>query len=143
MANLDNINDVVLEYAEKYASQFAAEAREQKVVKTGRLARSFKATVSRVEGKLRIQIFGEFYGPFQSFGVGPAVTPMQVPDGVNPRPLNGTTYEFKKPNRYITARPFMQTAVDNVTPDFQRALEEAGVKDVEEFFGELGMIKLS
>lgn len=139
MANLDRINDVVLEYTEKYAREIASRAP----VDTGRLRRSYKGTVSRVEGKLRIQVFGEFYGPFQSFGVGPAVTPIQVPQGVNPPPLNGTTYQFKNPNRYIRPTNYIQEAIDSVTPDFQRALEEAGVKDVEEFFGELGMIKLS
>lgn len=139
MANLDRINDVVLEYTEKYAQEIASRAP----VDTGRLRRSYKGTVSRVEGKLRIQVFGEFYGPFQSFGVGPAVTPIAVPQGVNPPPLNGTTYQFKNPNRYIRPTNYIQESIDSVTPDFQRALEEAGVKDVEEFFGELGMIKLS
>jgi len=138
MANLDNINDVVLMYADMYAEAF----RQNAPVDTGRLRNSYRASVSIVEDKLRMQIFGEYYGPFQSFGVGPNAGALVVPDGVNPRPLNGSTYEFKKRKIGLKPQPFMQDAMAQVTPRFVEALEEAGVKDVEDFFDSLTKIEV-
>jgi hypothetical protein len=139
MANFERIKDVVLTYTDEYAREFANEAP----VRTGRLKNSYRGVAQLQENKFTIEIYGEYYGPFQSYGVGPAVSPLTVPEGINPPPLNGSTYMFKNPNRYIKANPFMQRASDRVTPRFEKALTEAGVKDVEEFFNDLSKIKVS
>jgi hypothetical protein len=138
MAFGDQIKDVVLSYADQYAQAFRAGAP----VKTGRLKNSYRASVSEKEGKLQMQIFGEFYGPFQSYGVGPGRPAIQVPEGVNPPPRNGSTYQFQNPNRYIPPTNFMGNAITTITPKFGQALEEAGVKDVEEFFDSLSKIEV-
>ena len=139
MANFERIKDVVLTYTDEYAREFANEAP----VDTGRLKNSYRGVAQLQENKFTIEIYGEYYGPFQSYGVGPAVTPLTVPEGVNPRPLDNVSYNFKNPKRYINATQFMQKASDRVTPRFEKALTEAGVKDVEEFFNDLSKIKVS
>ena len=139
MANFEKIKDVVLEYADRYAKAFSDAAP----YRTGRLKNSYRGVAQISDDKFTIQIYGEYYGPFQSYGVGPAVTPLQVPQGINPPPLNGSTYQFKNPNRYIKANPFMQRAEGIVTPEFAKALEEAGLKDVENFFNDLSKIEVS
>ena len=139
MANFERIKDVVLEYANEYAQEFANQAP----YRTGRLKSSYRGVAQLSENKFTIQIYGEYYGPFQSYGVGPAVAPFVVPEGINPRPSNNTTYQFKNPNRYIKANPFMQRAEGIVTPKFTKALEEAGVEDIENFFNSLSKIKVS
>lgn len=138
MANLDRIRDVVLEYADKYAQEMKLRAP----VDTGRLKNSIRGVATEEDGKFKIQIFSEYYGPFQSYGVGPAVQPLQIPDGVNPPPKTGNTYKFRNPNRYIKATNFMGTALDVVTPKFAADLEEAGVKDIDDFFDSLSMIEV-
>ena len=140
MANFDQIKDVVLTYADKYAQAF----RNTAPVDTGRLRNSYRASVSENNGKFEMQIFGEFYGPFVSYGVGPNTSPatMEVPPGVNPRPLNGITYQFKTRSSGIAPQPFMQNAISSITPKFASALEEAGVKDIENFFDSLSKIEV-
>ena len=145
MANLDRIKNVTLEYADKYAQRFAANAP----VATGRLKNSYRASVSENGDKLSMQIFGEFYGPFQSFGVGPNTNAIVVPAGINPPPSGGrgSTYQFRQ--RLIglpinkAKGNYIQNSIDQVTPEFVDALEEAGVKDVNEFFDGLSMIDVS
>jgi hypothetical protein len=137
MADFDQIKDVVLTYADKYADEFRKNAPRD----TGRLANSYRASVTENGGKFQMQIFGEYYGPFVSYGVGPGPT-IQVPPGVNPRPLNNNTYQFKTRSRGIEPNPFMQTALQSVTPKFGKALEEAGVKDIENFFDSLSKIEV-
>lgn len=141
MANLDRIKNVTLEYAEKYAQRFAANAP----VKTGRLKNSYRASVSEQGDKLNMQIFGEFYGPFQSYGVGGTQvnTSIKVPAGINPPPLNQTNYQFKQRRIGLNPTNYIQNSIDQVTPEFVDALEEAGVEDVNEFFNGLSMIDLS
>lgn len=139
MANFENIKDIVLTYADAYAKAFAAGAP----YRTGRLKNSYRGVAQLQDGKFSIQVYGEYYGPFQSYGVGPKVAPFAVPQGINPPPLNGTTYQFKNPNRYIKAQPFMQNAITNVTKDFAADLEKAGVQDIEEFFNSLSKVKVS
>ena len=138
MANLDQIKDVVLTYADKYAQAF----RNTAPVKTGRLKNSYRASVSEKNGKFEMQIFGEFYGPFQSYGVGPGRPALQVPPGVNPPPRSGNTYKFQDDNRYITPKNFMGNAITTLTPQFGKALEEAGVRDIENFFDSLSKIEV-
>ena len=138
MANFDQIKDVVLTYADLYAQAF----RNGAPVKTGRLKNSYRASVSEKNGKFEMQIFGEFYGPFQSYGVGPGRPAMSVPEGVNPPPLSGNTYKFKNPNRYIPPKNFMGDAISTLTPQFGKALEDAGVKDIENFFDSLSKIEV-
>lgn len=138
MANFDEIRDVVLTFADQYAQEFRYLAPR----KTGRLQNSYRASVSEKDGKFSMQIFGEYYGAFVSYGVGPAQPAVVVPDGVNPRPSSGNTYKFQNPNRYITPRKFMQNAISTVTPKFADALEEAGVKDVENFFDSLSKVEV-
>lgn len=141
LANLDRIKDVTLEYADKYAQRFAANAP----VATGRLKNSYRASVSENGDKLSMQIFGEFYGPFQSYGVGgtQANTSITVPAGINPPPLNGTNYQFRQRRIGLNPTNYIQNSIDQVTPEFVDALEEAGVKDVNEFFDGLSMIDVS
>ena len=138
MANFDQIKDVVLSYADQYAQAF----RQGAPVKTGRLKNSYRASVSEKGGSFTMQIFGEFYGPFQSYGVGPGRPVIEVPDGVNPPPRSGNTYKFQNPNRYITPKNFMGNAITTITPKFADALEEAGVKDIENFFDSLSKIEV-
>ncbi len=138
MANFDQIKDVVLTYADQYAQAF----KQGAPVKTGRLKNSYRASVSEKDGKFQMQIFGEFYGPFQSYGVGPGQPALSVPDGVNPPPLSGNTYRFQNPNRYIPPTNFMGTAISNITPKFASALEDAGVQDIENFFDSLSKIEV-
>jgi len=138
MSNFDQIKDVVLTYADLYAQAF----RNTAPVDTGRLKNSYRASVSEKNGKFEMQIFGEFYGPFQSYGVGPGRPALAVPEGVNPPPLSGNTYKFRNPNRYITPKNFMGDAISTLTPKFGKALEEAGVKDIENFFDSLSKIEV-
>lgn len=138
MADFDRIKDVTLTYADLYAREFARLAP----VDTGRLRNSYRASTSERDGKFVMQIFGEYYGPFQSFGVGPGAPAIAVPLGVNPPPRSGDTYKFRNPNRGIKPQPFMQTAITNITPKFTKALEEAGAKDIEDFFDSLSMIEV-
>ena len=67
MANFERIKDVVHEYANEYAQEFANQAP----YRTGRLKSSYRGVAQLSENKFTIQIYGEYYGPFQSFGVGP------------------------------------------------------------------------
>ena len=138
MSDFGEIHNIVLEYAELYAQAFRAGAP----VKTGRLKNSYRASVSENGGSFTMQIFGEFYGPFQSYGVGPGRPALEVPDGVNPPPLSGRTYRFQNPNRYIPPTNFMGNAITTLTPKFGKALEDAGVKDVENFFDSLSKIEV-
>ena len=138
MGNFDQIKDVVLSYADQYAQAF----RQGAPVDTGRLRNSYRASVSEEGGSFTMQIFGEFYGPFQSYGVGPGRPALEVPDGVNPPPLSGRTYRFQNPNRYIPPTNFMGNAITTITPKFAQALEDAGVKDVENFFDSLSKIEV-
>ena len=147
MANLDRIKNVTLEYADKYAQRFAANAP----VASGRLKNSYRASVSENGDKLSMQIFGEYYGPFQSYGVGctQANTSITVPAGINPPPSGGrgSTYQFRQ--RLIglpinkAKGNYIQNSIDQVTPEFLEALEKEGVKDVNEFFDGLSMIDVS
>jgi hypothetical protein len=138
MGNFDQIKDVVLTYADQYAQAF----RQGAPVDTGRLRNSYRASVSEKDGSFTMQIFGEFYGPFQSYGVGPGRPALEVPDGVNPPPRSGRTYKFQNPNRYIPPTNFMGNAITTITPKFGQALEDAGVKDVENFFDSLSKIEV-
>ena len=138
MGNFDQIKDVVLSYADQYAQAF----RQGAPVDTGRLRNSYRASVSEEGGSFTMQIFGEFYGPFQSYGVGPGRPAIEVPDGVNPPPRSGRTYKFQNPNRYIPPTNFMGNAITTITPKFAQALEDAGVKDVENFFDSLSKIEV-
>ena len=70
MANFEKIKDVVLEYADRYAKAFSDAAP----YRTGRLKNSYRGVAQISDDKFTIQIYGEYYGPFQSYGVGPAVT---------------------------------------------------------------------
>jgi len=138
MGNFDQIKDVVLSYADQYAQAF----RQGAPVDTGRLRNSYRASVEEKNGSFTMQIFGEFYGPFQSYGVGPGRPALEVPDGVNPPPRSGRTYKFQNPNRYIPPTNFMGNAITTITPKFGQALEDAGVKDVENFFDSLSKIEV-
>ena len=139
MSNFEQIKDVVLTYADKYAQAF----KQGAPYKTGRLKNSYRGVATFQQDKFSIQVYGEYYGPFQSYGVGPKVAPLTVPQGINPPPLNGQTYQFKNPNRYIKAQPFMQSAISSVTKEFGEELQKAGVKDVEEFFNSLSKVSVS
>jgi len=138
MADFDRIKDVTLTYANLYAQEFARLAP----VDTGRLRNSYRASTSERDGKFVMQIFGEFYGPFQSYGVGPNAGEVTVPPGVNPPPLNGTTYRFTTRSSGLRPQKFMQNAISTITPKFTKALEEAGAQDIEDFFDSLSMIEV-
>jgi hypothetical protein len=160
MSNFEKIKDTVLTYADRYAKAFAAGAP----IKSGRLKNSYRGVAKLdSENRFSIQIFGEFYGPFQSYGVrgSKGGTTISVPPGVNPPPLNGSFYSFKDkmpPWSPRTQLPFpaalkvyeqgihpsnyMGNAINNVTPDFIKALDEAGVKDVEDFLKGLSKIEV-
>ena len=161
MANFEKIKDVVLTYADEYAKKFAQLAP---VGDTGRLKNSYRGVAQLQENKFSIEIFGEYYGPFQSYGVNgvAAGQAISVPEGINPRPLNGSTYSYKdkmppwSPNSQLSfqgamtvyqrgIRPtnYIQTAMNEVTPKFADALEKAGVEDIEQFFNDLSNIKVT
>ena len=54
MADFDQIKNAVLTYADIYAQAFSQYAPRD----TGRLANSYRASVSEKEGKFSMQIFG-------------------------------------------------------------------------------------
>lgn len=140
MANFDKIKDVVLTYTDEYAKAIAADAP----VRTGRLKNSYRGVTKLEDGKFAIEIYGEYYGAFQSYGVGNRTRKsLTVPEGINPPPTNGVSYQFKSSVRFIEPKRFIQGAIDSVTPRFAKDLEDAGVKDVEEFFDSLSKIKVS
>ena len=144
MANFEQIKDVVLTYADKYAKAFAQRAP----VKTGRLKNSYRGVAQLQDGQFSIQVFGEYYGPFQSYGVAPMAgqgNAAVVPQGINPPPRNGygSFYQFRTRGGEIQPKRFIQDGIANVTKDFTADLEKAGVKDIEEFFKGLNKIKVS
>jgi len=162
MANFEHIKDVVLEYADTYAKRFSALAP----VKSGRLKNSYRGVAKLQDNKFSIEIYGEYYGPFQSYGVSGTQNKqaIPVPLGINPVPATGanTTYSFKDKmppwsprtqlpfaaavkvyKQGITPTHYMQRAIDEVTPNFAKALTDAGVQDVNDFFKGLNKIKVS
>jgi hypothetical protein len=159
MANFEKIKDVVLEYADLYAKKFSALAP----VKSGTLKNSYRGVAKLQENKFSIEIYGEYYGPFLSYGVSGTQNKqaIPVPQGINPPPLNGSTYSFKDKmppwsprtqlpfaaavkvyKQGITPTHYMQRAIDDVTPQFADALTEAGVKDINDFFKGLNKIEV-
>ena len=142
MSNFEQIKDVVLTYADKYARAFAQGAP----VKTGRLKNSYRGVAKFEEGKFSIQVFGEYYGPFQSYGVGPIGgqgNAALVPQGIQPPPYNGQFYQFRTRGGEIAPKRFIQNGIDIVTKEFAAELEKAGVEDVENFFNDLSKIEVS
>ena len=130
-----NIETLMDGMGDIYADSIRNKAIEKGVFKTGRLARSYTGTTTKNGDKYTITIEGEFYGPFQSYGVGtPFVNSLDVPDWVSPRPTQGSSYKFKGGTKGITARPFIEPGIEFINNNFlPDALEEAGVKDVEAF----------
>lgn len=137
MANVEfkNIDSVMDSIGEVYADSIRNKALEKGVFKTGRLARSYTGTSTKQGSVYSVTIEGEYYGPFQSYGVGtPLVSSLDVPDWISPRPIRGNSYSFKGGSKGITARPFIEPGIEFVNNNFlPEALEEAGVKDVEGF----------
>ena len=131
-----NIQDVLEAVAPLYADSIRDQAISKGVFKTGRLARSYKGT-SRIDGdKVTITIDSEVYGAFQNYGVGTPTNPVGelVPDGIQPRPLNGSTYMFKGGNIGIKPRPFIEPGIEFINNNWlPPRLEEAGVKDIDTF----------
>ena len=160
MSTFEKLKDTVLTYADKYAKAFAAGAPVNK----GTLKNSYRGVAKLdSDNKFSIEIYGEYYGPFQSYGVrgSKAGVTITVPQGVNPTPLNGQFYTFRDkmpPWSPRTQLPFpaalkvyeqgihptnyMQTAINSVTPEFAKALTEAGVQDVEDFLKGLSKIEV-
>ena len=117
--NLDRIKDVVLQYADEYAKAFSQKAPRS----SGRLAASYRGVAKFTADKFSIEVFGEDYGMI---------------GGSLPIPVRISIH-----NNGLRPQPFLQDAVDSVTPRFASALEEAGVEDVEDFFESLDKIKVS
>jgi hypothetical protein len=130
-----NIESIMDNIGEIYADSIRNKAIERGVFKTGRLARSYSGTSTKQGDKYTISIEGEYYGPFQSYGVGtPTVSALDVPDWISPPPTRGNQYSFKGGNKGIKARPFIEPGIDFINNNFlPDALEEAGVKDIEGF----------
>ena len=136
MADIDfkNIESVMEGMGEIYADSIRNKAIERGVFKTGRLARSYTGTTTKKDNKYAISIQGEYYGPFQSYGVAtPFISALDVPDWISPQPLSGTQYKFKGGKKGIQARPFIEPGIEFINNNFlPKALEEAGFKDIEE-----------
>ena len=160
MSNFEKIKDVVLTYADEYAKKFSAYAPK----KSGTLSNSYRGVAKFEQNKFSIEVYGEYYGPFVAYGVSGIDNKqgVRVPDGINPKPLNGSTYSFKDKmppwsprtqlpfpaalkvyKQGITPTHYIQRAMDDVTPQFSDALEKAGVEDVEQFFNDLSNIKVT
>ncbi len=149
--NLDRIKDVVLQYADIYAKAFSQKAPRS----SGRLAASYRGVAKFTADKFSIEVFGEDYGIYQDSGINGTkkqVSPngrsffppgqfkkkFQMIGGSLPIPVRISIH-----NNGLRPQPFLQDAVDSVTPRFASALEEAGVEDVEDFFESLDKIKVS
>jgi len=130
-----NIESIMDNIGEIYADSIRNKAIERGVFKTGRLARSYSGTSTKSGDKYTISIEGEYYGPFQSYGVAtPFIASDDVPDWISPRPTRGNQYSFEGGNKGIKARPFIEPGIDFINNNFlPDALEEAGVKDIEGF----------
>ena len=162
MANFEHIKDIVLEYADAYAKSFAVEAYATFPRGTGQLAKSYRGVAKLQDNKFSIEIYGEAYGIYQDSGV----------NGINKTyPRNSRSFyapgQFKEVystsskriapiggnlpigQRYVIRynglrpRPFMQDAVDAVTPQFVAALQKAGAQDIEDMFKTLNKIQVT
>jgi len=119
MADLDNIKDVVLTYADQYAREMAARAPRD----TGRLANSYRGVAKMEQGKFIIEVYGEDYG--------------KVIGG--PLPFGA---RFNIAQNGLKPQPFLQDAIDVVNSSFIADLEDAGVKDVEQYFDTLSKVEI-
>jgi len=157
MANLDNIKDIVLTYADQYAQELSARAPRR----TGRLADSYRGVAKFEQNKFTIEVYGEDYGIYQDSGVHGAfhrITPdnksLNPPGQFKLKRVNGTN-RFKPiggdlplQQRFVIManglkpQPFMQDAIDVVNTSFIADLEDAGVKDVEQNFETLTKIEV-
>ena len=157
MGDFENIKDIVLTYADKYAKELAQEAPRD----TGRLANSYRGVATLEQNKFKIQVYGEDYGIYQDSGVHGAfrrVTPNSK--SVNPpgqfklkrisgtkrfKPIGGDLplqQRFVIMANGLKPQPFIQDAIDVVNTSFVKALEDAGQTDVEEYFDTLTKIEV-
>ena len=156
MANFEKIKDVVLTYADRYAKAFSTKATERfsgSPFSSGRLARSYRGVAEINQDKFSIKVYGEDYGIYQDSGIDgtqkqvPRAARSLYPPGKFKSETIGGTLPFGLRKHIadngLTPQPFMQDAVDLVTPEFANALETAGVQDIENFFNDLSKIEVS
>ena len=148
MADLDNIKDVVLTYADQYAREMAARAPRD----TGRLANSYRGVAKMEQGKFIIEVYGEDYGIYQDSGVHGIknqITPnnrsLNPPGQFRSKVIGGPLpfgARFNIAQNGLKPQPFLQDAIDVVNSSFIADLEDAGVKDVEQYFDTMKKIEV-
>ncbi len=149
MADLDNIKDIVLTYADQYAREMGNRAPR----KTGRLADSYRGVAKVEQGKFVIEVFGEDYGIYLDSGVNGTEQPIQrnsrslnPPGQFKSKVIGGPLpfgARFSIAQNGLKPQPFLQDAIDVVNTSFVADLEDAGVKDVEQYFDTLSKIEVT
>jgi len=154
MAGLDNIKDIVLTYADEYAKGLSAAARSTFTRGTGTLANSYRGVAKLEQNKFIIEVYGEDYGIYQDSGVfGTSNKVARNAESLNPPGQFKTQFKAIGGDLPLLARiaihrdglkpkPFMRNAIDMVNTKFIADLEDAGVKDVEQYFETLTKIEV-
>ena len=149
MADLDNIKDIVLTYADQYAREMGNRAPRN----TGRLANSYRGVAKFEQGKFIIEVYGEDYGIYLDSGVNGTKSPinpnnrsLNPPGQFKSKVIGGPlpfAVRFSIAQNGLKPQPFLQDAIDVVNSSFIADLEEAGVKDVEQYFDTLSKVEVS
>lgn len=159
--NLDNIKDIVLEFAQRYADALGQGAQQE--FGSGRLSNSYRGVAKFEQSKFSIEVFGEAYGLYQDSGVNGRLSPglSEYSFGSGRGPKGGLTEGIRTwavskgiPEQAVFAivrkiylyglkpRPFIDDSINPVTRDFIKALEDAGQKDVEQYFDTMTKIEV-
>ena len=139
-----NIEDVMERGAEMYADAIRNSAIEERLFKSGQLARSIQGETYSRAGKVGIQVSMEDYGLYQDSGINgikqsvPSSGESFYPPGqFRSKTIGGPlSFAVRKSiaEKGLKPRPFIVKGLTQVTENFLvPQLTEAGVKDIEKY----------
>ena len=144
MSDFQNIERVMEEGAKLYADAIRNSAIEERLFKSGQLARSVQGETYSREGKIGLQVSMEDYGIYQDSGISgikqkvPRNGQSFYPPGQFRSKVIGGTLPFAVRKSIaengLKPRPFIVRGLTQVTENFLvPQLNEAGVKDIEKY----------
>jgi len=144
MSDFENIERVMEEGARMYADAIRNSAIEQRLFKSGELARSVQGETYSREGKIGIQVSMADYGIYQDSGISgikqkvPSNGQSFYPPGQFRSKVIGGNLPFAVrksiAEKGLQPRPFIVQGLTQVTENFLvPQLSDAGVKDIEKY----------
>ena len=144
MSDFQNIENVMEQASKLYADAIRNSAIEERLFKSGQLARSIQGETYSRQGKIGIQVSMEDYGIYQDSGINgiKQQVPKRGESFYPPGQFRSKTIGGNLPfavrksiaEKGLKPRPFIVKGLTQVTENFLvPQLTEAGVKDIEKY----------